>query len=292
MNVFKRVIAQSSRKPTGLAGVIERRSQKRVPMLRSNAPSMTSSLWELELIPAFGLERLCGDIDDLTKRSVEQNLFFNSTILRAAWPRLTNLLAPQGAWMLCLWEAAGENRKLQLFMPIRISKIGLPGMKVLQPLSNEFMPIGTPLIDAENAGETTESLFRLLADPALKLPSIIEFTHQRKSGPVFDILKRAASNLELAARESATHDRSALIANRETSPPASHALPRKAVRELMRQRRRMEEHGKLKFHVARSETELLDAFEHFMTLELRAGREGKVRLFIITKKSQLFLDRL
>lgn len=276
MGVFEDVISQTSRRPSGLPGVLERRREARAPLLRTSRASMTSHLWELELVPAFGLERLSRDIDLLSERSVEKNLFFQSAVLRAAWPRLTNLLAPRGAWMLCLWETQGDGRKLRLFMPLRINKVGFPRQKVLQPLSNEFMPVGTPLIDRECAGEAAETLLRLIADPILNLPPVIDFTHQKRGGESFEILLRAANSLGLKSCESASHERAALIASQITDPENGHALPRKAVRELKRQQRRAGETGKLGFEAARKNAAVLDAFEHFMTLELKGwkGRKG------------------
>ena len=114
MGVFETILAQSSRKPSGLPGVLERRATKRDPMLRTSTTGLTSHLWELELVPAFGLIRLCEDIDQLAKRTLDRNIFFESPVLRAAWPRLTSLMAPRGAWMLCLWESTGKGRSLRL----------------------------------------------------------------------------------------------------------------------------------------------------------------------------------
>ena len=111
--MFEEVISQSSRKPEGLPGVLERRRTKRLPMLRSSHTSLTTHLWELEFIPAFGLTRLIGDIEALAARSLESNIFFEADVVRSAWPRLTSLLAPKGCWMMCLWETIGEARYLR-----------------------------------------------------------------------------------------------------------------------------------------------------------------------------------
>ena len=276
MGVFEDVIAQSSRKPAGLAGVIERRSQKRMPMLRTSSASLTSHLWELELVPAFALNRLSEDIDALAMRSLDKNIFFESAVLRSAWPRLTNLLAPRGVWMMCLWETQGDGRTLRMFMPVRINKIGIPRKRVLQVLSNEYMPLGVPLLDADCAGEAAETLLRLLADPKLKLPSIIDFTHLYKSAQSFQLLEKAAQSLGLNTRVSATHERAALIATQHDDGDFTNTLGKKRLRELARQRRKLEETGEVTFETAWTEDDVLDSFEGFMTLELKGwkGRRG------------------
>ena len=107
MGIFEEVVAQSSRKREGLPGVLERRRTRRLPMLRTSQTSLTSHRWDLEFIPAFGLPRLRGDIDALAQRSLDTNIFFESSVISSAWPRLTSLLAPKGCWMVCLWATTG-----------------------------------------------------------------------------------------------------------------------------------------------------------------------------------------
>ena len=274
MGIFEDVINQSSRKPGGFPTVLERRSEKRLPLLRSSRTSMTSHLWELELVPAIAMNRLSGDIATLTTRALDTNIFFESEVVRAAWPRLTSLLAPHGCWMLCLWETIDTDRSLRLFMPVRVNKIGLPRHKVLQPLSNEFMPVGTPLIDADCAGEAAETLLRLLADPELSLPSILDLTHQRQCSESFQILVEAAKSLGLKTADTEIHQRAALVPKNTSGSFTEMSLGKKRKRELNRQLKKLETTGEVTFSTARTEEEVLDAFEGFMTLELK-GWKGK-----------------
>ena len=282
MGIFEEVIAQSSKKPEGLSGIVERRRHKRLPTLRSSSSGLSANLWELELVPAFGLNRLSGAIDGLIKRSIDQNIFFESPVLLSAWPRLTSLLAPHGAWMLCLWETIGETRELRLFMPVRLNLVGFPRQKVLQPLSNEFMPLGTPLIDRDCAGEACETLLRLLADPSMNLPSVIDFTHLRRTENAFKHLTKAAESLGLPFAEANTHDRAALFSSQDRDDTSARetkdftALSKKRLRELNRQMRKLSETAEIQFEIAKTQDEILDAFEGFMTLELKGwkGRHG------------------
>lgn len=276
MGIFEEVIAQSSRKPEGLPGVLERRRTKRPPMLRSSYTSLTSHLWELEFVPAFGLTRLAGDIEALSQRSLDMNIFFNADVVCSAWPRLTSLLAPKGCWMLCLWENIGDNRYLRVFMPVRVADVGFPARTVLQPLSNEFMPIGTPLLDAECAGEASETLLRLLADPALNMPGVIDFTHQIRDGATFSTLKQAATSLGLDQADSLTHQRAALLADLHRDTYPADTVPKKSLKEYGRLLRRLGEGGKIVASCAVKPDDVLDAFEAFLTLELKGwkGRRG------------------
>ncbi len=276
MGVFEDAIIQSSRRHEGLPSVLERRRTKRLPMLRASRTGLTSHLWELEFIPAFGLVRLAGDIDALTARSLEKNTFFESDMVRSAWPRLTSLLAPHGCWMLCLWETIADQRCLRLFMPVKLEKTGFPRRTVLQVLSNEYMPVGTPLVDAECAGEAAETLMRLLADPALNIPPVIDFTHQIRDGDTFGVLRDAASSLDLKHAETLSHQRAALIADKHRDSYPQDTLTKKSLKEYGRLLRRLGEEGKLVAECAREPEDVLDAFEAFLTLELRGwkGRRG------------------
>ncbi|NKB54083.1 MAG: GNAT family N-acetyltransferase [Rhizobiaceae bacterium] len=276
MGIFETIRSQPGRKSNGLPITVERRSESREPMLRTSTTGLTSHLWELELVPAFGLIRLCDDIDRLSRRALDQNVFFDSSVLRSAWPRLTSLLAPRGAWMLCLWESAGDGRHLRLFMPVRIHKVGFPAHKVLQPLSNEYMPLGTPLIDRDCAEESAETLLRLLSDPVLKLPSIVDFTHQREDSATYAALQNATRNLGLASHRNMAHQRAALLPDPESSTDPKPTLSKKRLRELARQLRKLEKSGPVNFHCARSKDKIVDAIEAFMILELSGwkGRKG------------------
>jgi len=277
MGIFEEVIAQSSRRPEGLPGVLERRRVKRPSMMRSSHTSLASHLWELEFVPPFGLTRLAGDIEELSRRSLDTNIFFNADVVCSAWPRLTSQLAPKGCWMLCLWENIGDTRYLRVFMPVRLASVGFPGRKVLQPLSNEFMPIGTPLLDAECAGEATETFLRLLADPALNLPAVIDFTHQVTGRATFDAIKSAAVSLGLDHAETLTHERAAIVSNEERREGyPGNVLKKKSLDEYQRLLRRLGETGDIAFSTASKPDDVLDAFEAFLTLELKGwkGRRG------------------
>jgi len=283
MSVFETVMKQASRKRDGLGGAFDRRSEVRVPWLRSSETGLTSHLWELELVPAKSLDRIMEPIERLAARSMDHNIFFAPKVLEAAWPRLVNLLAPKGCWMAALWETTGEGRELRLFVPLQIVSQGMPRQRMLKVLSNPFMPLGTPLMDPDCAGEACEMLMRLLGDPKLGLPSIINFSHQDEGGDSFALLRQAASSLDLTSREIDSYARAALLARQpfdEKAEPQAMiraVCGRKRTRESARKRRRFEDDGrKISFSCARELEDVLDAFEAFMTMELRSwkGRKG------------------
>ncbi len=132
------------------------------------------------------------------------------------------------------------------------------------------------MIDRDCADEAAETLLRLLADPALKLPSIVDFAWQRESGATFQVLQRAAKNLGLASICNNAHSRAALYPDPQKVKDPKPTLSKKRMRELARQMRKLEESGPTKFHCASDTESVLDAIENFMTLELTGwkGRKG------------------
>ena len=283
MSVFETVMKEASRKRDGFGGLLDRRSEVRMPWLRASQTGLTSHLWELELVPAKSLDRIMDPLTRLAERSMDHNIFFSPTVLEAAWPRLVNLLAPKGCWMAALWETTGEGREMRLFVPLQIVSQGLPRQRMLKVLSNPFMPLGTPLIDLDCAGEACEMLLRLLGDPELGLPPVINFSHQDEGGDSFALLREAGRSLNLASGEVESFARAAMLARQplDESATADEMLRavcgRKRTRESARKRRRFSDDGhELRFSCARDLEDVLDAFEAFMTMELRSwkGRKG------------------
>ncbi|MEL6503611.1 MAG: GNAT family N-acetyltransferase [Pseudomonadota bacterium] len=287
MGLFEDVLERAIGPQTTTKG--ERRKAPRPATLRASQSGITSTRWELELLPAMALERLGDDITSLYDRALEPHPFFCAPVVKAAWPRLNSLLAPLGCWMLCLWETPpGEGkdaRHLRLFMPVRLQKLGrtalgLPGALVLQSLGNEYMPVATPLLDGENAGESCETLLRLLGDPALTMPALLHLNEQYGTGETLAQLRAAASRLGLPHKITHGYERAALHPLKDGADPqaAAKAMPANAKRrrELARQFRKLEQQGPLHFSVVRETDALLDAFESFITLELRSwkGRGG------------------
>ena len=276
MDAFDEIFTRPAQKQGGLAHLTDRRRDTRAPVLRSSHSGLASNLWELELLPATALDRLAKDIDALALRTVDENLFFESTVLRAAWPRLTTLLAPKGVWMMCLWETIGESRHLRFFAPVRLNTVGLPPRKVLQVLSHEFLPAGTPLIDAECAGEAAETLLRLLSDPQLSVPSVLDFTDLMEESATYRTLEEAGKNLGLKQMKSNRHFRAALFAKEDPKTFIKTHKSKKHKREMARQFRLLAKDAELFFEHANETDQVLDAFENFMALEVRGwkGRGG------------------
>jgi len=276
MGVFEDVLSQTSRRPGGLSAVLERRGQPRFPHWRASETAMTSHLWELDLVPVAEAGKLVKDIEGLAARSDDRNLFFEPAVIGAIWPRLLNNLAPKGAWILALWETTPKERALRLSMPVGVVDVGFPKQEVLQVLSNDFFTLGTPLIDGTVAGEAVETLLRLLADPDIALPKLIDFRHLKGTDNALVLLHDAANSLGLPTAGSRQHERAALRNVYTQATFLKDGLSPKRAREYRRQMRRLEKAGEITFETASIESDVLDAFEGFIALELQGwkGRRG------------------
>lgn len=234
--------------------------------------TLSGQTWQLELHDVANLDALAEQIDDLGNRCLDPNPFFSSAALTASWPRMSQLLAPKGMQMLCLFEYSGELKLLQFFAPVHRAFVGLPAKEITQILSSEYAPIGTPMLDAETADECSEILFLLLADNKLRLPGIFDFTYLRsESITAFELLS-AIKRLKLRHGESHRHQRAILNAASDITT----ALGKKQRKELSRQKRRLAEQGKIEVLRIKNPSEINDALDEFLALEASGwkGRRG------------------
>ena len=232
--------------------------------------------WELECLSPFDLENILQDLEVLSRHCLTPNIFFQSKVVQAAWPRLSSLLAPKGCWMLCLWQETSKGRKLKLFMPVGRYRQAFSRITTLRPLCNEYMPIGTPLMDADNPGLTAQTFIKCLSEFGKELPGILDLTYQLADSPVFEHLRAAAAQQELHHRITRQNQRAALIKSRRQNQQNTNLIGKKSLRELKRQWRQLEDRGEITITSAKSTDEILNAFEHFLSLELRSwkGRQG------------------
>ncbi|MCJ8308467.1 MAG: GNAT family N-acetyltransferase, partial [Rhizobiaceae bacterium] len=121
-----------------------------------------------------------------------------------------------------------------------------------------------------------ETLLRLLADPSMRLPQVIDFTWQRENSASQLLLEQAASNLGLSSKRNASFKRAALFPDPDRTIEPQPTLSKKRMRELRRQLRKLDDIGPTEFSCASDSDAVNSAIEGFLTLELRGwkGRKG------------------
>ncbi len=243
---------------------------------RRTISSLTSTEWDLSLMPLNDYQALAGEIAELAKNAVERNLFFEPAFFMAGLQRVSH----PGVMLLCLWETLAGKRTLRFFMPLAQQRVGIPRRLVAHCFTHHFAPLGTPLLHHDNKDETIETLLRLLGDPALELPDVISFEQQRMGGKTVELLQQAAIRLGLACESTLVMPRAMLLAQGTNAdddmPYLRESMGAKRYRDYNRLLRRLEKSGKVTFEVARKPDAVLDALEGFLSLEARGwkGRGG------------------
>lgn len=273
MGIFEDAMERTHHRTGGLPALIASHRKAAPGTHRVSRTNLSQQLWQLELHLPDSLPDLLDDVTSLANRSLDQNLFFGPAVLTACWPRMAALIAPHGAHFLCVYESTDDNtRQLRFFAPVQTAKVGLPARQVLQILSSDYAPLGTPLLDETIPVETLENLFQLLADPALKLPKIVDFIHQRQESKTYQALQTAAKNLGFETGTARQHRRALLTPNSDMH----NSLSKKRRKEFSRQERRLAELGSLSIARYSSPETIADALDAFLMLESKGwkGRRG------------------
>ena len=201
----------------------------------------------------------------LAERAIEPNGYY-----LPAWELAVNASARgrTGAIALGAWREASqpaETAPLIGLLPVvplwRAYKIPLPALASASP----YGTLCTPLLDSSHADEAVGRLMNqarasgvhalVLRDVSLNGAAMKAFTH---------VLRR--DGLQPIVLHS--HLRACLDARRPADDVLGDALSAKKLKELRRQRNRLaEQHGEVRFEVARSVDEVARAIEIFLTLE-------------------------
>ena len=212
--------------------------------------------------PLAALAEIRGEWRDLVGRALEPNVFYDPAF---ALPAARVFGADVGA--VLVWSK-NAPRLIGLF-PARIERrYGV--MTTLTGWTHPYAPFGVPLIDRKEAeGAIGAFLDHVEAEP--KLPKLVLLPLIARDGAFAQSLARVLARRGGAMAGFAEHAR-ALLAPRNRASYLTH-VPHKKLKELRRQRRRLEDTGALT-HMAASGPAAAVALTDFMTLEA-AGWKGR-----------------
>jgi CelD/BcsL family acetyltransferase involved in cellulose biosynthesis len=208
----------------------------------------------------------------LAERAIEPNGYY-----LPAWELAVNASARgrTGACALSAWQeasSAAEAAPLIGLLPVvslwRAYKIPLPAWVSASP----YGTLCTPLLDRSQADEAVRRLMNqaraagahalILRDVSLNGAAMKVFTHVLRQDDLQPIVLHS-------------HLRACLDARRPADDVLCDALSAKKLKELRRQRNRLaEQHGAVRFEVARGVDEVAHAIEIFLTLEA-SGWKGE-----------------
>ncbi|PDT91134.1 GNAT family N-acetyltransferase [Bradyrhizobium sp. Y36] len=202
----------------------------------------------------------------LAQRAIEPNGYY-----LPAWELAVSATARGRTGASALPAFDGTSSRLIGLMPVislwRARKIPLPALVSAHP----YGTLCTPLIDRDAPVEAATRLLQRAREAgahALVLDDVA------LEGAAMNALKQVLSRDGLKPRVLSSYMRASLDATQDAETLLRDALGAKKLKELRRQRHRLEEHGPVTFDVARRPDEIGPALESFLQLE-SSGWKGK-----------------
>jgi CelD/BcsL family acetyltransferase involved in cellulose biosynthesis len=235
----------------------------------------------LSIYPGQMGYELQDELEHLTYRVMEANVFFAPRFLAPAMPRLE-----ERQIRLAVVRDEDERRsRLRMLFPYSIEKPGFSvGPSIMRVWSNPFGPLGTPLVDAEGAAETLDNLLEAIGRPEAKMPGILVLPDLRLEGRFAQLARAVAIGRDLPLTVTNAYERPMLESLDDGEAYLRGTLNKNHLREMRRQFRLLSELGSVTYNVARQPEEVRVRMEEFLALEA-SGWKGR-------KRSAMVNDRL
>ncbi|CAN2534168.1 hypothetical+protein [Methylocapsa aurea] len=216
---------------------------------------------------ALGVERMSEhvrDWADLVQRAVEANGFLEPGF---ALPAARHFPAKSRPVFVVVWKssaAQGARRLIALF-PIVAPGFSL-GAATARGWLHKQAALATPLLDRDCAEEAAAALLDWFAGDRSGAGAVL-IPKTPMSGAVFAAFTRAARATGRAWRVLDSHERAALLSGGDPEEVWTRTSSRKALSEMRRRRRRLEEAGELRRVIYSTPAEIPRATEDFLALE-------------------------
>ena len=234
----------------------------------------------ISIYPASAGYDLQRELDFLTNRAVEPNVFFTGRFLAPAMPRIEDRFIR----LLLLRDEDGARSRLRFLMPFSVERPGFAvGPSIMRVWANAFGPLGTPLLDAEDAGGSLDDLLDGLSQRTLGLPKVLVLPELRLDGHFAGLLRAIAISRGLSVVTIEPHTRPVLQSTLDGDAYLRGTLAKNHYREMKRQWRRLSESGSLSYEVARQPDEIRSRFEEFLALET-SGWKGRERTAMVVDR--------
>jgi len=253
---------------SNLAGLAREVDPAHIELFASNRPER-----KLAIYPASAGFDLVEELDYLSARTIEPNVFFNPRFLAPAMPRLED----REVRLAVIRDGDEYRNRLRLLVPFSVERPAIPlGVPVMRTWSSPFGPLGTPLVDRDDPIGVIEDFFSMLSRPHLKLPRVFVLPDIKLDGPVASLLTSFADSRSLTMVTTGKVERPVLESDADGEDYLKASLRAHHYREFRRLKRRLADLGKLEHIVARGPDEIRHAIENFLTLEA-AGWKGRER---------------
>lgn len=233
----------------------------------------TSPSRKLSVYPAGAGFDLSTELEFLSWRAAEPNIFFNPRFLAPAMPRLED----REIRFMVMRDEADDKSRIRLLMPFSVEKPGLGlGPEILRVWSSPFAPLGTPLVDRDDPVGVFEDALDILGRKHLGLPDVLVVPDIAENGPVASALRIAAIGRNLAVTATGRKERPMLSTGEEPEAYLRQAVTPHHLRGYARMLRRLSEQGDVTFDEAREPADVRRRTEEFLALETKGwkGRSG------------------
>jgi len=236
-----------------------------LPRERADASPHRVAAGRAEWLPLGMAGAMQQDWQALSRRALEPNVFYDPAFALAAAPVFGN----PGA--VLVWSKGG---RLIGFFPCRIERrYGVT--TVLTGWTHPYAPFGVPLVDRDEA-EAAIAAFLDHVEANEKLPKLVMLPLVATDGAFAAALARVLLRHGGAMQAFGTHARALLAPTAERRAYLDHALSAKKLKDLRRQRRRLQDKGLLKVTSACVADDIPRALADYLTLEAEGwkGRAG------------------
>ncbi|MBO0904887.1 GNAT family N-acetyltransferase [Jiella sonneratiae] len=223
---------------------------------------------------------LIDELQHLSRRSIEANVFFDPRFFVPAMPRLDD----RSVRLMVLRDEGRSRSRLRLLMPYTIERtFGLRGVSTIRAWVHPFGRLGTLPLDGDDPEETLLGFFEMLASAETGLPGVLVLPETRTDGPFAAALANAVRTAGLPIATVDAFTRAGLVKAEAADYLRTQPISARRRRELQRQRRLLEAEGPVTFRVSRDTASVRAALEQFLSLEA-SGWKGRIR-------SAMVLDR-
>ncbi len=263
----------------GLAGV-----ESPLPTPDLQMPANLPGL-ELCLYPARAGYHLQDEMDRLSNRVMEPNIFFTGRFLAPAMPRLEE----RQVRLAILRDTSRGRQRARVLLPYSIERPGFSiGAPILRVWSNVFGPLGTPLVDAENAAQSIDALLDVMARPDCGLPSVMVFPDVRLNGNFVQLAKAVAISRNLPIMVTSPFLRPVLESYDDGATYLKCSISSHHLHEMRRQRANLGAKGMLRYEVARQPGDVRVRMEEFLALEAKGWKGAKRTAMVLDRYRAAF----
>lgn len=220
------------------------------------------------------------ELDFLSNRVMEPNVFFTGRLLAPAMPRIDD----RSVRFALMRDENGRRSRMRFLMPFTIEKPGFSvGPSILRAWANPFGPLGTPLVDSEGAAETVDNLLDALMQPELRLPNVLVLPLVRLNGPFVRMIRAVALSRNLPVSIAERHRRHLLQNGPEADSYLQNRLSSDDRNLLNTKWSDLQALGTVSYNVARQAADVRMRMEEFLALEAN-GAKGRKRNALVTDR--------